>query len=66
MVYEKQQDYASPERLAATDVGVFKWRKIVSAFANGEKGRPTQWKSAAQVAAEAEGHGGLREAAEAQ
>ena len=66
MVYEKQQDYASPERLAASDVGVFKWRKIVSAFANGEKGRPTQWKSAAQVAAEAEGHGGLREAAEAQ
>ena len=64
VIFEKQ-DYSAPERLASTDVGVVKWRRLVAAFAKGETGRPAIWNSAAKQTSDAAKPPAIREVAEA-
>lgn len=49
VVFEKQ-DYSAPERLAGTDVGLVKWRRLVAARARQESGAPPAPKREASLA----------------
>ncbi len=55
VVFEKQ-DYAAPERLSITDVGLVKWRRIVADFARREQKAPQRETQAQPLAANAESH----------